>query len=94
MTLSPERFGNALEALIPGFANGSDRLGLAVSGGPDSLALLLLAHAAFPDRVAAATVDHMLRPEAAEEARFVADICAERDIPHAILTPGAPFQRR
>ncbi|MBU6268042.1 MAG: tRNA lysidine(34) synthetase TilS [Sphingomonadales bacterium] len=61
------------------------RLGIAVSGGPDSLALLLLAHAALPGRIAAATVDHGLRAEAAAEAAFVADICATLGIPHATL---------
>lgn len=62
------------------------RLGVAVSGGPDSLALLLLACAALPGRVAAATVDHGLRPEAADEARFVGNLCAGLDVPHATLT--------
>ena len=62
------------------------RLGVAVSGGPDSLALLLLAPAALPGRVAAATVDHGLRPAAADEARLVAALCAERGIPHETLT--------
>jgi tRNA(Ile)-lysidine synthase len=62
------------------------RLGLAVSGGPDSLALLTLAHAAFPERIAAATVDHGLRAESAAEARFVAAICVDLGVPHAILT--------
>jgi tRNA(Ile)-lysidine synthase len=60
-------------------------LGLAVSGGPDSLALLLLAHAAYPDAVRAATVDHRLRPEAAAEAELVAGICAEFGVPHSTL---------
>lgn len=60
-------------------------LGLAVSGGPDSLALLLLAQAAdLP--IAAATVDHGLRPEARAEAEFVAQLCVARGIPHHILT--------
>lgn len=60
--------------------------GVAVSGGPDSLALLLLASAAFPGGVEAATVDHRLRAEGATEAAFVAAQCAARAIPHAILT--------
>ena len=61
------------------------RLGLAVSGGPDSLALLLLAEAAYPGRIEAATVDHGLRPESGAEADFVARLCAARGIPHRIL---------
>ena len=52
------------------------RLGLAVSGGPDSLALMLLAHryarvSGGVERFVVYTVDHGLRPEAAEEAAFV-----------------------
>ena len=62
------------------------RLGLAVSGGPDSTALLLLAAAALPGRVEAATVDHGLRPEAADEARAVAALCKSLGVPHRILT--------
>lgn len=57
-----------------------------MSGGPDSLALLLLAHAALPGEVEAATVDHGLRPEGAEEARMVAQVCARIGVQHAILT--------
>ena len=60
-------------------------LGLAVSGGPDSLALLLLAHEALPDGFEVATVDHGLRPESAGEAAKVAELCAARDIAHAAL---------
>lgn len=66
-------------------------IGVAVSGGPDSLALLLLAHAAWPGRVHAATVDHGLRAEAADEASMVARICADRGIPHATLRPASPI---
>ena len=61
------------------------RLGIAVSGGPDSLALLLLAHAARRGAVAAATVDHGLRPGSAAEAAEVARVCARLGVPHAIL---------
>lgn len=66
--------------------DGAARLGIAVSGGPDSLALLLLAHAALPGRVEAATVDHGLRTESAAEAAEVARVCGDLGIPHAILT--------
>ena len=61
-------------------------LGLAVSGGGDSLALLLLAHAALPGRVKAATVDHGLRQESADEADRVARYCAELGVAHTTLT--------
>ncbi|MEE1878448.1 tRNA lysidine(34) synthetase TilS [Altererythrobacter litoralis] len=64
---------------------GSARLGVAVSGGPDSLALLLLAAAARPGAIEAATVDHGLRPESAAEAEMVVALCAELGVPHAVL---------
>jgi len=66
--------------------NAAERFGLAVSGGPDSIALLLLARAAFPHRIEVATVDHGLRREAASEALFVAELCAMLDVPCDILT--------
>lgn len=83
------RFVAAITALIASDPNAN--IGIAVSGGPDSLALLLLAHANFGGRVYAATVDHQLRPEAAEEAAFVAQLCHERQIPHRILRPHSPI---
>lgn len=64
------------------------RIAAAVSGGADSLAMLLLAHAAFPERVVAATVDHGLRREGAAEAAFVASVCAGLGVPHRILAAG------
>jgi tRNA(Ile)-lysidine synthase len=76
------RFRAALERLS-GDASGA--VGVAVSGGPDSLALLLLARAALPGRVHAATVDHGLRAESKDEAAMVAMVCARLGVPHAIL---------
>jgi tRNA(Ile)-lysidine synthase len=66
----------------------SPPLGLAISGGPDSLALLLLL--AEQTGVRAATVDHGLRSESRAEAEFVAATCAARAIPHYILTLSLP----
>lgn len=56
-----------------------------MSGGPDSTALLMLAHAAIPGRVEAATVDHNLREGAAAEAEVVASICDALNVPHRTL---------
>lgn len=81
------RFAADLAALA---GEGESGLGVAVSGGPDSLALLLLAAAAYPGRVRAATVDHGLRAENAAEARFVAGLCADLGVPHAILEGELP----
>ena len=76
------RFAADLDALVaPG-----ERVGVAVSGGPDSLALLLLAVAARPGLVEAASVDHRLRPESASEAAMVAAVCDQLGVPHTTLT--------
>ncbi len=63
----------------------------AVSGGPDSMAMLTLAAATLAGRVQVATVDHRLRAAAAEEAAMVAAHCALLRVPHAILTPAEPI---
>jgi tRNA(Ile)-lysidine synthase len=76
------RFAGDLARIWPD----GERLGLAVSGGPDSLALLLLARAAIPARIEAATVDHGLRQESTQEAGMVAELCSAYGIPHRILT--------
>jgi tRNA(Ile)-lysidine synthase len=78
-------------ALMAGCGPFEDRphIAVALSGGPDSLALtLLLAEwtAALGGRLTALTVDHGLRPESADEARGVAGWMAARGIAHHILT--------
>jgi tRNA(Ile)-lysidine synthase len=75
------RFQRDLERL----AGPPAQFGVAVSGGPDSLALLLLAHGAWPGGVHAATVDHGLRPEAGAEVAAVAALCSSLHVPHSTL---------
>lgn len=61
---------------------------MAVSGGSDSVALLrLMAQAAHETGVQlrAVTVDHRLRPESADEAAFVANLCAGLGVMHSTL---------
>jgi len=65
-----------------------DPLGVAVSGGGDSTALLALLddwRRAGGPALKVATVDHGLRPEAAAEAREVARLCAAWNLPHSTL---------
>ncbi|MEL6737501.1 MAG: tRNA lysidine(34) synthetase TilS [Pseudomonadota bacterium] len=92
--ISPEDFGrfdDALDYLWPAEHRADPetgkpvKLGLAVSGGPDSLALLLLAAASEPGAIAVASVDHGLRPEAGEEVALVRDVCAELGVPFTAL---------
>lgn len=85
------RLGRQLKTLVG--ADWQDRdYGVAVSGGPDSMALLWLMVSLLPGQVRAATVDHGLRQGSAEEARMVAGFCARDHIPHDILTPLAPIR--
>ncbi len=63
---------------------------LAVSGGPDSVALMLMAarwrnFLAAPPPVYIATVDHRLRANAAREAALAAEWAAALSLPHATL---------
>lgn len=88
-----ERFRSDLEALTGEAPSPARRLGLAVSGGPDSMAMLLLAAATWPGAVETATVNHGFRTEAAAEAEMVAALCARIGVPHAILhsLPGRTY---
>lgn len=66
--------------------------GVAVSGGPDSMALLWLMATLLPGQVRAATVDHALRQGSDDEARMVAGFCKRELIPHTTLNPPVPIK--
>ncbi len=82
----PRRFAavmNGIDLFEP-----APHLAVAVSGGGDSMTLLLLAKTwseARGGRVTALTVDHRLRAASADEARQVASWCRGRDIAHVTL---------
>lgn len=96
MTVLAEAHVTRFRASVEGVAAplGVRRLALAVSGGPDSMAMLALAAAAFPGQVAAATVDHRLRTANADEAAMVAAWCAGAGVPHATLVVDQPRDPR
>ncbi|HKL27488.1 MAG TPA: tRNA lysidine(34) synthetase TilS [Desulfuromonadales bacterium] len=67
-----------------GLLPAESRVLVAVSGGADSVALLVLLHAAAGKMalfLEAAHLDHALRVESAGDAEFVRDICRRLDIP-------------
>jgi tRNA(Ile)-lysidine synthase len=82
------RFAAAAAQAFAAYAN-CERVLVGVSGGPDSLALLLLlvrwARPAGGPRIDAATVDHGLRASSRAEAEAVARICADLQVPHHLL---------
>ncbi len=98
MQLSSDRSGLQARLIAATRALAGDdpaaRFGVAVSGGPDSMALLYLAARAFPERVAAVTVDHRLRPASADEAAMVARWCAGQGIAHHVAKAGRAALRQ
>ncbi len=73
-------------ALFAPRLSGAARVLVAVSGGPDSLALLhLLARWAAHPPLIVATVDHGLRPESTDEAKLVAATAQALGLPHHTL---------
>ena len=78
-----------LAALFPDFQN-YRRLLIAVSGGPDSVALLTLLYRwrltlGDGPKLFSATVDHRLRPASRREAASVTEYASKLRIPHGIL---------
>lgn len=73
-------------------------LGIAVSGGPDSLALLLLAHQwaqAHHGKVIALHVDHRLRSTSQEEAKNLQQFCQQYKIPcHVLVWEHGPIKSK
>lgn len=76
-------------------------VGLAVSGGPDSMALLhacSLLRERLELRLCALTVDHGLRPEASAETQLVVDFARQLDVEVQVLrievAPGSNLQAR
>ncbi|KQQ23871.1 tRNA(Ile)-lysidine synthetase [Methylobacterium sp. Leaf123] len=86
-TLLDERLARALAPFLDDSARPAL---LAVSGGPDSTALMHAAARSGNDRVCVATVDHALRPGSVEEAIGVGHLAAELGLIHTILTWDAP----
>ncbi len=85
--VSDKEFAERLDRLGP--FDRPLRLAVAVSGGPDSMALSLLAARWARQRggqILALTVDHRLRPDSTAEAAATGAALARHHIPHRILT--------
>ena len=78
-----------LHALRPWLGRSDRGVLLAVSGGPDSSALMHAA-AALGAAVQVATVDHGLRPDSGPEAEGVGQAARALGLPHAVLTWTGP----
>lgn len=83
---SPADPASPVRAALDRLAGDMPALGLAVSGGGDSVALMTIAAEwAQGRRIMVATVDHGLRAGSAEEAQQVARQARKLGLPHAIL---------
>jgi tRNA(Ile)-lysidine synthase len=80
----PVDSGERLIGLIRAAVPAGQVIGVALSGGGDSVALLHLCRAAGLS-VEAVTVDHRLRPESAAEAASVGAACAALGLRHEVL---------
>ena len=84
--VTPQRFSRLIEDA--GVLKDTSTIAVAVSGGPDSMALLTMLAEWVGNRgvtLNALTVDHGLRSESAREAAQVAGWCGKLGIAHTIL---------
>ena len=79
-----QNFANLLNDCHPG------PIGIAVSGGGDSMALLRIAHDLKDREIFVATVDHNLRDGSASEAEQVAQWCQDLGLSHETLRWNPP----
>ncbi len=89
--------GSDIDALFAGWT-AFRHIAIAVSGGADSMALMILARnwrgrVEHPPDLTILTVDHGLRPEAAEEAQWVKEQAAALGLPHQTLVWTGPKPR-
>ena len=81
-TICVQEFSKLLNKINP-----KSKVGIAVSGGADSMLLCYLLSKVIPkDNLFAMTVDHRLRPESLKEAEFVKEEMLKMGIKHEILT--------
>ena len=72
------------------------RVGIAVSGGSDSMALLHILsdwESATKPKLLVASIDHGLRPESKSEVEFVKKICEEKKVEHVSLAPATHLSK-
>lgn len=85
MAAEPGTVEHRAHAALDRLAGALPSLGIALSGGGDSTALMHLAQGWGRARLMAATVDHGLRPGSADEARRAGQGAAALGIPHETL---------
>lgn len=81
------------EFILSAYPSMGIKIAVAISGGPDSLCLMMLLHEWTQKNhhtLIAITCDHGLRPESTEEALWVQSICKQLNIDHFIITLKGP----
>jgi tRNA(Ile)-lysidine synthase len=98
MVDDPASGGVIHRAVAQAFARRGGRILVGVSGGVDSLALLLAAAELMPERLGVASLDHGLRPDSASEVEWVRSLATSRGLPfHTAklgLEPGPGMEAR